>query len=209
MEWKKAFGMSMLEFSELSLSLTVDSGDISVSLSGELGGVFKKKGKNIDINIDLAIEDKELADFTVALTGHRFSLADFKEFKHIPDVKHYAIESPLISLDTVGGTIDILKKKVDAVVFYDGENKGWNIGFKFEEPLTLADITGLKKSFLKDIGLPKMRMITSTEGLSGAYNDLPTAVQNFFTVDGALPEDDLELGQGFSLMAEFDVAQTP
>jgi hypothetical protein len=208
-DWKNAFGMSMLEFSELGMSLTVDSGEISVGLAGELGGVFKKNGKNIDVTIDLAIEDKELADFTIALTGHRFSLADFKEFKHIPDVKHYAIESPVISLDTVGGTIDILKKKVDAVVFYDDENKGWNIGFKFEKPLTLADITGLKKSFLKDIGLPKMRMITSTEGLSGAYDDLPMAVQNFFTVDGALPEDDLDLGQGLSLMAEFDVAQAP
>jgi hypothetical protein len=208
-DWKNAFGMSMLELSELGLELTVDSSDIAVALSGELGGVFKRKGENIDVNIDIAVEDKKLADFTMALTGHRFSLADFNEFKHIPDVKHFAIESPVISLDTLGGTIDILNKKVDSVVFYDGENKGWNIGFKFEKPLTLADITGHKKSFLKDIGLPKMRLITSTEGLTGAYDELPLAVQNFFTVDGALPEDDLELGQGMSLIAEFDVAQAP
>jgi hypothetical protein len=208
-DWNNAFGMSMLELSELGLSLTIDSDDIAVALSGKLGGVFKKKNDNIDVNIDIAVEDKEISDFTLALTGHRFSLADFKEFKRIPDVKHFAIESPVISLDTIGGTIDILKKKVDAVVFYDHENKGWNIGLKFEKALTLADITGIHKNFLKDIGLPKMRMINSTEGLSGAYDDLPLAVQNFFTVDGSLPDDDLDLGQGMSLMAEFNVAQAP
>jgi hypothetical protein len=208
-DWKNAFGMPMLELSDLGLSLTIDSEDIAVALSGELGGVFKKKNDNIDVNIDIALEDKEISDFTLALTGHRFSLADFKEFKKIPDVKHFAIESPVISLDTIGGTIDILKKKVDAVVFYDHENKGWNIGLKFEKPLTLADITGIHKNFLKDIGLPKMRMINSTEGLSGAYDDLPLAVQNFFMVDGSLPDDDLDLDQGMSLMAEFNVAQAP
>ena len=208
-DWKNAFGMTMLELSELGLSLTIDSDDIALTLSGELGGIFKKKNDNIDVNIDIAVEDKEISDFTLALTGHRFSLADFKEFKKIPDVKHFAIESPVISLDTIGGTIDILKKKVDAVVFYDHENKGWNIGLKFEKPVTLTDITGIHKSFLKDIGLPKMRMINSTEGLSGTYDDLPLAVQNFFMVDSNLPDDDLDLGQGMSLMAEFNVAQAP
>jgi hypothetical protein len=79
-DWKNAFGMSMLELSDLGLSLTIDSEDIAITLSGELGGVFKKKNDNIDVNIDIALEDKEISDFTLALTGHRFSLADFKEF---------------------------------------------------------------------------------------------------------------------------------
>ncbi len=207
--WSHAFGMSMLTLSELGVSLTIDDGDIALSLSGELGGVFKNKGENIEVDIDIEVADKELSDFTLSLTGHRFSLADFKEFKHIPDVKHYSIESPVISLHAFGGKIHFIKKTVDAVVFYDSENKGWNIGFKFEKPLTLADITGHHKGFLKDIGLPKMRIITSTEGLSGAYDDLPLAVQNFFTLDGELPDDDLDLAKGLNLMAEFDVGQAP
>jgi hypothetical protein len=54
-----------------------------------------------------------------------------------------------------------------------------------------------------------MRMIVSTKGFKSGYGDLPLAVQNFFTVDGKLPEGEIEMASGVNVIAEFDASVAP
>ena len=203
--WNNAFGMSFLDLKGVALSLSVEKGAFALSLHGTLGGTFKNK----EIVIELAVEDKKLTDFTLSLPDTKLSLHALPELKSIPGATKFAIEAPTISMNAIGGKVDFLGETVDAVVFYDSGKKDWNIGLRFEKALTLADLTGHKSGFLQHVGLPKMRLIASTKGLKCAYDDLPLAVQNFFTAVGDLPAGDLELEQGVNVIAVFDPAVAP
>jgi len=207
--WNDAFGMKFLDLSDVALNVSVEKGAFAISLDGMLGGAFKSQGKLREITIDLAVEDKKLADFTLSLPDTKLSLHSIPELKSIPGASKFAIESPAISLNAVGGKVEFLGETVDSVVFYDDDKKDWNIGLQFEKALTLADVTGHKGSFLDHLGLPKMRVIASTKGLKKAYNELPLAAQNFFSAKGDLPDGDLELAQGVNVIAAFDPAVAP
>ena len=207
--WNDAFGMTFLDLKEVALSLSIEKGAFAISLDGGLGGAFANHGKDRAVVIDLAVEDKKLTDFTLSLPDTKLSLHSVPELKSIPGATKFAVEAPTISMHAIGGKVDFLNETVDAVVFYDEEKKGWNIGMRFEKALTLADLTGHKKGFLQHVGLPKMRLIASTKGMQQSYGDLPLAVQNFFTVDGELPDGNMELAEGVNVIAAFDAAVAP
>ncbi len=207
--WNDAFGMSFLDLKDVALRLSIEKGAFSIALDGALGGTFAKEGKARAVVIDVAVEDRKLADFTLSLPDTKLSLHALPEFKTLPGATRFAIEAPTISMRAVGGRVDFLNEKVDAVLFYDAASKAWNFGLRFEKALTLAELTGHRRGFLKDLGLPRMRMITSTKGLKSPYADLPLAVRNFFTVDGKLPEGDLSVPQGVNVIAAFDAAVAP
>jgi len=207
--WNDAFGMTFLDLSDVALNLSVEKGAFGVSLEGGLGGAFRKRGKPVDVVIDLAVEDKKLSDFTLSLPETKLSLHAVPELKAIPGSTKFAIQAPTISMHAIGGEVDFLGETVDAVVFYDTGKKDWNIGLRFEKALTLAELTGHKGSFLDHVGLPKMQFLASTKGLQTPYGDLPLAVQNFFSASGSLPDGDLELAQGVNVIAMFDAAVAP
>jgi len=207
--WNDAFGMSFLDLSDVALTISVEKGAFAVSLDGMLGGVFKSNGKPREITIDIAVEDKKLSDFTLSLPDSKLSLHSVPALKSIPGASKFAIESPAISLNAIGGKVEFLGETVDSVVFYDDDTKDWNIGLQFEKALTLADVTGHKGSFLEHLGLPKMRLLASTKGLKKPYEELPLAAQNFFSATSDLPQGDLELEQGVNLIAAFDPAVAP
>lgn len=207
--WNNAFGMPFLDLKSVALNLSIEKGAFSISLDGLLGGPFRQGGKDREVVIDLAVEDKKLVDFTLSLPDTKLSLHAVPELKTIPGATKFAIGAPTISMHAIGGKVEFLNETVDSVVFYDLAKKDWNIGLRFEKALTLADLTGHRSGFLKDIGLPKSRMIASTKGLSASYGDLPLAAQNFFTVDGKLPDGDLTLDQGVNVIAMFDAAVAP
>lgn len=209
LSWNNAFGLSFLDLADVAMNLSVENGAFSVSLDGMLGGAFKQNGKPREITIDLAVEDKKLSDFTLSLPDSKLSLHSVPELKSIPGATKFAIDSPTISMDAIGGKVDFLGETVDAVVFYDGTEKDWNIGLLFEKALTLAQLTGHKGTFLDHLGLPKMRMLASTKGMKKAYSDLPLAVQNFFSATSDLPSGDLELEQGVNVITAFDPAVAP
>ncbi len=207
--WNDAFGMSFLDLKDVALNLSIEKGAFSISLDGQLGGAFAKGGKLRAVVIEIAVEDRKLADFTLSLPDTKLSLHALPEFKTLPGATKFAIEAPTISMHAVGGKVDFLNETVDAMLFYDGATKAWNFGMRFEKALRLADLMGHKHGFLKDLGLPKMRMITTTKGLKSAYADLPLAVRNFFTVDGKLPEGELSIPEGVNVIASFDAAVAP
>ena len=207
--WNNAFGMSFLDLKQTAMTLTIEKGAFSIALDGMLGGAFKKAHKDRAVVIELAIEDRKISDFTLSLPDTKLALHAIPELRHLPGATSFAVEAPTISMHAIGGKVDFLKETVDAVVFYDTEKKDWNIGLRFEKALTLADLTGHKSGFLKDIGLPKMRLLASTKGLKRAYADLPLATRNFFTAVGELPDGDLELAQGVNVIALFDAAVAP
>ena len=207
--WNDAFGMTFLDLKQMAMTLTIEKGAFSISLDGTLGGAFRNGHKDRAVVIDLQIEDKKLRDFTLSLPDTKLSLHAVSELRSLPGATKFAVEAPTISMHAIGGKVDFLKETVDAVVFYDPGKKDWNIGLRFEKALTLADLTGHKSGFLKDIGLPKMRLLASTKGLKQKYSDLPLAAQNFFTAVGKLPDGDLELEQGVNVIAMFDAAVAP
>ena len=207
--WTDAFGMTFLDLKNVALRLSIEKGTYSIALDGFLGGALGQGGKDRAVVINLKIEDKKISDFTLSLPGTKLSLHALPELKNIPGSTRFAIESPTISMHAIGGKVEFLKETVDSVVFYDTGKKDWNIGLRFEKALTLADLTGHRKGFLKDVGLPKMRIIASTKGLSRPYADLPLAAQNFFKAVGDLPDGDLKLEQGVNVIAMFDAAVAP
>jgi hypothetical protein len=207
--WNNAFGMLFLDMTDVGLNLTIEKGAFTISLDGMLGGAFKKSGKAKEVVIDLAVTNKKLTDFTLSLPDTKLSLHSVPELKSIPGSTKFAIEAPTISMNAIGGKVDFLNEVTDAVVFYDEGKKGWNIGLQFEKALTLADLTGHKNSFLKNVGLPKMKLIASTKGLSEDYSSLPLAVQNFYKSTGDLPSGKLDLAQGVNIVAEFDANVAP
>ncbi len=210
LKWNNAFGMPFLDLSDVALNLSVEKGDFSISLDGMLGGAFKSHGKAREVTIDLAVHGKSLSDFTLSLPDSKISLHSIPGLKSIPGSTKFAIESPAISMNAIGGKVDFLGKTVDAVAFYDKGKKGWNIGLRFEQAVSLADLTGHKGGFLEHVGLPKMRILSSTKGLSAAYDDLPLAVQNFFgAATDSLPSGDLSLAKGVNVIATFDPAVAP
>ena len=207
--WNDAFGMSFLDLKQTAMTLTIEKEAFSIALDGFLGGAFRHGHKDRAVVIELQIEDKKIRDFTLSLPDTKLALHALPELRHIPGATKFAVEAPTISMHAIGGKVDFLKETVDAVVFYDTDKKDWNIGLRFEKALTLADLTGHRSGFLKDIGLPKMRLLASTRGLKQKYADLPLATQNFFTAVGKLPDGDLELEQGVNVIAMFDAAVAP
>ena len=207
--WNNAFGMSFMDLKQTAMTLTIEKGAYAISLDGFLGGAFRNGHKDRAVVINLQIEDKKIVDFTLSLPNTKLSLHALPELRRLPGVTKFAVEAPTISMHAIGGKVEFLKETVDAVVFYDASRKDWNIGLRFEKALTLADLTGHRSGFLKDIGLPKMRLLASTRGLKQKYADLPLAAQNFFTAVGKLPEGDLELEQGVNVIAMFDAAVAP
>jgi len=208
LKWKKAFGMSFLDLDGVALNLAISSGSFELSLDASLGGAFKHKGKDREVVINFAIENDKITDFTLSLPDTKLSLKHIKELNKIPGVKKFAIEDPTISLNAIGGKIDFIKDNVNAVVFYDSKHKGWHVGFQFEDAITLAELTGHKKSFLKDIALPAMTFVASSKKIDTAYDELPLAVQNFYTNDDSLPDGNLELSDGVTISATFDPSTT-
>jgi hypothetical protein len=207
--WTDAFGMSFLDLRDVALNLSIEKGAFSISLDGALGGAFSKGGKPRAVVIELSVEDRKLTDFTLSLPDTKLSLHALPEFKTLPGASKFAIEAPTVSMHAIGGKVDFLNEKVDAMLFFDGASKAWNFGLRFEKALTLADLTGHRRGFLKDLGLPRMRMITSTKGLKAQYADLPLAVRNFFAVGGKLPEGELSIPEGVNVIAAFDAAVAP
>ena len=208
-QWNDAFGLTFLDLKGVALNLSVERGAFDISLAGGLGGVFQKGGKDLDVLIRIAVKDGRLQDFTLALPDARMSLASIPELKNIPGAAKFAISAPVVSMNAIGGKIDFLNETTDAVVFFDAAKREWNVGLRFEKPLTLAELTGHKRGFLQHLGLPKMQLLASTNGLSAKYADLPLAAQNFFTSDGKLPAGTLTLVQGVNVLAEFDPAVAP
>jgi len=207
--WNDAFGLPFLDLKGVGLNVSVEKGAFSISLDGGLGGPFAKSGRAVHAVIDLAVENKKLTDFTLSLPDSKLSLHAVPALKNLPGSTKLAIEAPTVSMHAIGGKIDFLNETTDAMVFYDSAKKDWNIGLRFEKALTLADVTGLKKSFLQHVALPQTQLLISTKGLKTAYSAMPLAAQNFFTEDGKLPSGDLELEQGVNLVAVFDPAVTP
>lgn len=209
LNWNDAFGMSFLDLKGVALRLSIKKGAFSISLDGALGGAFARGGKDRAVVIEIAVEDKKLKDFTLSLPDTKLSLHALPEFKTLPGAASISIEAPTISMHAIGGKVGFLHEQVDSMLFYDDGTKAWNFGLRFEKALTLADLTGHKRGFLKDLGLPKMRMIISTKGLKTPYANLPLAARNFFTVDGKLPEGDVSVPEGVNVIASFDAAVAP
>jgi hypothetical protein len=210
LNWNDAFGMPFLDLSEVALSLSAEKGNFELSLDGLLGGAFRSGGKPRSVAIDLVIEDNKLSDFTLSLPDTRLGLHTVPELKTIPGATQFAIEAPVISMHALGGKIAFAGETADAVVFYDEEEKDWNLGLAFEKAMTLAQLTGHKGSFLDHLGLPQLQLLVSTKGLKRPYDDLPLAAQAFFTAaQGEAPSGELSLPAGASLLAHFDPAVAP
>jgi hypothetical protein len=117
LSWQNAFGMPFLDLSKVGMQLTIEKGAFSIALDGFLGGPFKNGGKDREVVIELAVEDKKLTDFTLSLPDTKLSLHAIPELKNIPGSTKFAVESPTISMNAIGGKVDFLNEVVDAVVF--------------------------------------------------------------------------------------------
>ncbi|MCP3874582.1 MAG: hypothetical protein GY699_15685 [Desulfobacteraceae bacterium] len=204
--WNNAFGMDFLDLNGLQLNLDIKKGEEEIALKGFLGGAFRKHGKNLEVDIGISVEDKKLTDFTIDLPDTTLSLHLIPEFRRIPGIANFSLKHPIISRNALGGTVEFLKETVDTAVFYDKNANGWVLAMQFEKAVTLAQLTGHKKGFLKYLGLPQMRLILATHKISTAYDELPQAAQNFFKVDGNLPEGDMTIKRGVNVIAAFDPA---
>ncbi len=207
LKWPNAFGMPFIDLEDVALNLSVEKGSFSISLDGTVRGALASGKKGHEVVIDLVVEDKKITDFTLSLPDTKLSLHSIPELKSIPGSHKFVIKSPTISMNAIGGEVKFLHETVDAVVFYGHKEKRWNIGLQFEKPLTLAQLTGHKGSFLDDLGLPKMRLLISTKGLKQDYKDLPLAAQNFFASSGKLPKGKLKLERGVNVVAQFHPAK--
>lgn len=209
LQWKRAFGLNFLHLDDVALHLKIDQEDIEMSLHGGMGGPFQHKGKDIEIEVEFAIHEKQLQDFTIALPHSKLKLSSIPDFRKIPGVHTFSIAQPVISMHAMGGKINFVKKNVDAMIFYDEEEHGWHVGFNFAKPLSIADLARHKKSFLKDIQLPKMRLVVSEKSLDMDFDDLPMAVQNFYGDADNLPDGNLNLPSGVNVLAVFDATTAP
>lgn len=209
LKWDNAFGMSFLDLTDVAMTLKAAKGVFEISLDGKVGGPFKNGGKPREVIIQLAVEEKEITNFTLSLPDTSIHVSAIPELKHIPGASKLAFSSPTISLDAIGGKMEFKDEILDAVAFYEKEKKSWNIGLFLEKPMTLGKLVGHNKGFLKDVSLPKMRILSSTKGLKSGYADLPLAMQQFFTTDGNLPDGDLELVSGINILTSFDPAIQP
>lgn len=208
--WNNAFGLPFLDLTDVGINLEASKGAFAIALDGFLGGPFKKGGKPREVILNLAIEDKKLTDFTLSLPKTALSLHDIPGIKEIPGSRTFKVSDPTISLDAIGGKVKFKGETVDAVVFHDDAKKAWNMGLKLEKALTIGELVGHNKGFLKHVGLPKMRLLMSHKGFKGSYADLPLAVQQFFEAGGEdLPSGDLELADGVNVIALFDPSIMP
>ena len=209
LKWNNAFGMSFLDLTDVAMTLKAAKGVFEISLDGKLGGPFKKGNKPREVIIELAVEEKEITNFALSLPDTTLHVSKVPELKKIPGVAKMSFSSPTISLDAIGGKMNFKGDTLDAVAFYDKAAKSWNIGLNLEKPITLGKLVGHNKGFLKDVVLPRMRMLSSTKGLKSAYEDLPLAMRQFFEEEGALPDGDLELASGINVISYFEPSLQP
>ncbi len=209
LKWDNAFGMSFLDLTDVAMTLKAAKGVFEIALDGKVGGPFRKGGKPREVIIELAVEEKTITNFALSLPDTSLHLSQISEMKHIPGAAKMAFSSPTISLDAIGGKMEFKGETLDAVAFYDKSLKSWNIGLNVEKPMTLGKLVGHNKGFLKDVVMPKMRILSSTKGLKGSYSDLPLAMQQFFSTGGNLPDGDLELVSGINILTSFDPAIQP
>jgi predicted nucleic acid-binding Zn-ribbon protein len=209
LKWDNAFGMSFLDLTDVAMTLKAAKGVFEITLDGKVGGPFKKSGKPSEVIIELAVEEKTITNFALSLPDTSLHLSQIPELKSIPGASKMAFASPTISLDAIGGKMEFKGETLDAVAFYDKALKSWNIGLNLEKPMTLGKLVGHNKGFLKDVVMPKMRILSSTKGLKSPYGDLPLAMRQFFSAGADLPDGDLELVSGINILTSFDPAIQP
>ncbi len=208
--WKKAFGLSWIDLSNVAMTLTIANGEYDISLDGTVGGVLAKGTKAADrkVIIDISVADKKLEDFTFSLPNSTISLNTIPGLKKIPGAKSFKIKAPTVSLDSIGGTVSFNGQNANMMAFHNGDTNAWTLAMRLEKSLTLGKLTGHKKGLLNKVGLPKMTMFVSTKTLQSGVEDLPLSLQHFLTT-AEFVGDKLDLAEGVTIDTVFDPGSMP
>ena len=174
--WKKAFGLPWVDLDQVAMALTIANNEFSIDLDGQVAGAFGKKTRAI---ISVAVENKQLTGFTISVPNASLALSKVPGLKDLPGAKDFAVGSPTVSLDSIGGKVKFKGQTVDAVAFHNGNTSSWNMGLRLEDGIKLGSIVGIKKGVVAKMGLPKSTLYVSTKGLDAKVGDLPLALQQF------------------------------
>jgi hypothetical protein len=208
--WKKAFGLTWIDLTNVALTLTIADGEYGISLDGSVGGILAKgaKAKDREVVIDISVVDKKLDDFTFSLPNTTLALNTVPGLKNIPGAKTFKVNGPTVSLDSIGGTVSFSGQDVNMMAFHNGDTSAWTMAMRLEKSLTLGKLVGHKKGLMNKIGLPKMTMFVSTKSLQSGVEDLPLALQQFLTT-AKFANDNLDLAEGVTIDTVFDPGGMP
>lgn len=190
-----AFGLEWLDLAGAGLTLSVQGTEADVSFDATVDG---KK-----VLVQFAEDGGGLKDFTLELPGP-LKLSDLPGLKAVPGADSFTFTDPTVSRDAVFAKTTFKGETVDALAFKDSGG-AWNIGLRLEKALNLGDLVGHRQGLLKEVSLPRLRLLVAGKGFSASFEDLPPAAARFFArPDGTPASGPVTVAPGINLRANFD-----
>ncbi len=203
--WKKAFGMSFLNLNDVAMTITAAKKEFAITMAGTTSGAL---GKNKEFIIDIEVEKKKLKGFTLSAPNTSLAADKVPGLKNIPGAKTFAINGPTVSLESIGGQVEFMGSKVDAVAFHNGKSKDWTMAMALEKAISLGDLVGVKKGVVSKIALPRATVFVSKKGLNKEVKKLPLAVEQFLEA-ASYTSSNLKLEDGVTLASVFNPKAMP